>query len=101
MHLGPDNALKSAELLGGGSFLPVHWGTFSLAMHAWDQPPERLLELAPRSAARIMMPRLGEAVEPAHASGRIDPWWRSVDSAEQPLSPSAGTLPATVPWPID
>ncbi|HYL02214.1 MAG TPA: MBL fold metallo-hydrolase [Steroidobacteraceae bacterium] len=101
MHLGPDNALESAELLGGGSFLPVHWGTFSLAMHAWDQPPERLLELAPGSAARIMMPRLGEAVEPALASGRIDPWWRSVDSAEQSLTPREGKLPTSVPWPID
>lgn len=31
-----------------GPFLPVHWGTFSLALHAWDQPAETLLELAPR-----------------------------------------------------
>ena len=38
MHLGPGNALKAHALLGGGAFLPVHWGTFSLAMHAWDQP---------------------------------------------------------------
>lgn len=25
-------------MLGGDGFLPVHWGTFSLAMHAWDGP---------------------------------------------------------------
>ena len=67
IHLGPDNALKALALLGGGAFLPVHWGTFSLAMHAWDQPAEVLLELGPKGGAQLVMPRLGEPVEPSHA----------------------------------
>ena len=66
IHLGPDNALKAHAMLGG-VFMPVHWGTFALAMHAWDQPAERLLELAPHSAAQLLMPLLGQPVEPAHA----------------------------------
>ncbi len=70
IHLGPENALKALALLGGGAFLPVHWGTFSLAMHAWDQPAETLLELGPKAGAQLVMPRLGEPVEPAHAEAR-------------------------------
>ena len=70
IHLGPENALKAYALLGGGAFLPVHWGTFSLAMHAWDQPAETLLELAPKFGARLVMPRLGEPTEPAACQGR-------------------------------
>jgi L-ascorbate metabolism protein UlaG (beta-lactamase superfamily) len=31
MHLGPRNALAAHALLGGGAFLPIHWGTFALA----------------------------------------------------------------------
>jgi L-ascorbate metabolism protein UlaG (beta-lactamase superfamily) len=27
IHLGPQNALEALALLGGGPFLPVHWGT--------------------------------------------------------------------------
>ena len=46
IHLGPANALKALELLGGGTFLPVHWGTFNLALHAWDEPAETLVKLA-------------------------------------------------------
>lgn len=76
IHLGPDHALEAASLLGDGVFLPVHWGAFSLALHAWDQPPERLLELSSKSRARLLMPRLGEPVEPAHAPDRVAPWWR-------------------------
>ena len=47
IHLGPQHALEALALLGGGAFLPVHWGTFSLALHAWDEPAETLLEQAP------------------------------------------------------
>ncbi|HET9642229.1 MAG TPA: MBL fold metallo-hydrolase, partial [Burkholderiaceae bacterium] len=43
IHLGPENALKAHAFLGSGLLLPVHWATFSLAMHAWDQPAEVLL----------------------------------------------------------
>src|SRR2546426_725868 len=101
IHLGPENALKALALLGGAPFLPVHWGTFSLAMHAWDQPAEALLTLGPKAGARLVMPRLGEPVEPAHADG-FEPWWRVVDaSAREPDAPEATTLPEAVPWPLD
>ena len=80
IHLGPENALAAHELLGGGSFLPVHWGTFNLALHAWDQPAEALLELAPRRGVHLVMPRLGEPVEPSRAEV-VQPWWRSVTEA--------------------
>jgi L-ascorbate metabolism protein UlaG (beta-lactamase superfamily) len=101
IHLGPDNALAAFELLGGGVLLPVHWGTFNLALHAWDQPAERLLELAPERNVHLLMPRLGEAVEPSHEP-RLLPWWR--DTAT-PLLPAAADdsarLPQNMPWPID
>ena len=104
IHLGPANALDAYELLGGGAFLPVHWGTFSLALHAWDEPAETLLALGEQRGAQLVMPRLGEAVEPAHAADRATPWWRGVDiepSAATPAVEPAMTLPKTMPWPID
>jgi L-ascorbate metabolism protein UlaG (beta-lactamase superfamily) len=100
MHLGPQNALEALALLGGGAFLPVHWGTFSLAMHAWDQPAEVLLEQGPKAGAQLLMPRLGEPVEPAHER-RVAPWWRAVDTVSRKIEPEETTLPKTVPWPLD
>jgi L-ascorbate metabolism protein UlaG (beta-lactamase superfamily) len=103
IHLGPENALKALALLGGGPFLPVHWGTFSLAMHAWDQPAETLLEFGPKAGAHLLLPRLGEPIEPAHEKD-IEPWWRIVDKDRQkpePRTPAVGTLPKAMPWPID
>ncbi|MBP5990450.1 MBL fold metallo-hydrolase [Piscinibacter sp.] len=105
IHLGPENALQALALLGGGAFLPVHWGTFALAMHDWDEPAETLLALAPRQGARLVMPRLGEPVEPAHAA-EPTPWWRGagVPSKRQPAAspePQPLTLPKSLPWPLD
>jgi L-ascorbate metabolism protein UlaG (beta-lactamase superfamily) len=77
IHLGPQNALAALRLLGGGRFLPVHWGTFNLAIHAWDEPAETLVKLAPSLGAELVMPLLGEPVEPARVEG-VEPWWRPV-----------------------
>ena len=104
IHLGPANALEAHALLGGGAFLPVHWGTFSLALHAWDEPAETLLALAPQHGAQLVMPRLGEPVEPARAE-RVTPWWRGVDARRIDAVPVTGeepmTLPKAVPFPLD
>ncbi len=82
IHLGPENALEALKLLGGGAFLPVHWGTFNLAIHAWDEPAETLLALAPKQDAQLVMPRLGAPVEPSQVD-RVDPWWRAVAALEK------------------
>jgi L-ascorbate metabolism protein UlaG (beta-lactamase superfamily) len=106
MHLGPENALNALALLDAEVFLPIHWGTFRLAMHAWDQPAEVLYAQGSKSRARLVMPKLGEPIEPDRASGTVESWWRSVDRVpplEQPVTPESteGALPQTVPWPID
>jgi L-ascorbate metabolism protein UlaG (beta-lactamase superfamily) len=109
IHLGPHNALTAFGLLGSGKFLPVHWGTFSLAMHPWDQPAEVLYEHAARLGAPLLMPRLGEAVEPVHEV-KLTPWWRVADAgadadthALTPAPPPASVdaLPKGLPWPLD
>lgn len=83
IHLGPENALEALALLGGGSFLPVHWGTFNLAIHAWDEPAETLLALAPKRDVQLVMPRLGVPVEPSHVDRVVDTWWRAVAALEK------------------
>jgi L-ascorbate metabolism protein UlaG (beta-lactamase superfamily) len=113
IHLGPAHALDALRLLGGGKLLPVHWGTFNLAIHAWDEPAETLLRLAPEREAQLVMPMLGEPVEPARVE-RVDAWWRTITALEQE-EPNGGarvpgeelpTLPpkadgSGVEWPID
>jgi hypothetical protein len=79
----------------------VHWGTFNLALHPWDDPAETLLRMAPQTGARLVMPRLGEPVEPAHER-ILEPWWRSVDAHVGKIRREVGTrMPKAMPWPPD
>lgn len=78
VHLGPVNALEALDALGGGPLLPIHWGTFDLATHRWDQPIEALSIRGAENGARLLCPRLGEPVEPDLATMEPDPWWRDI-----------------------
>ena len=106
IHLGPEHALEALALLGGGAFLPVHWGTFALALHDWDAPAETLLALAPAQGVQLVMPRLGDPVEPSRAEV-VTPWRREVDArrrgkaAVSAQAPEPMTLPKAMPWPVD
>lgn len=108
IHLGPENALEALALLGGGPLLPVHWGTFNLAMHAWDQPAETLLKLARPRGVKLVMPLLGQPIEPARVEAAL-PWWRPLaaqdaDDADKVVAAPPGAekaLPAEMGWPID
>jgi L-ascorbate metabolism protein UlaG (beta-lactamase superfamily) len=102
IHLGPENALKAAVLLGNAPLLPIHWGTFSLAMHPWDQPAEVLLASAPTGGVRLVMPRLGQPVEPARVES-VEPWWRSAGAEPHRGLDITGAvrLPKAMPWPLD
>ena len=79
--MGPVHALEALQLQGGGAFQPVRWGTFSLALHAFDEPPETLLWLAPKQGVQLVMRQLGQPVEPAQVNS-VTPWWRGVEQAE-------------------
>jgi L-ascorbate metabolism protein UlaG (beta-lactamase superfamily) len=77
IHLGPANALKAFAMLGGGTLLPVHWGTFNLGLHDWYEPAETLFALAHAQRARILTPRLGRVFEPEHVE-QPTAWWREL-----------------------
>jgi L-ascorbate metabolism protein UlaG (beta-lactamase superfamily) len=75
IHLGPEKALRALEMLGGGAMLPIHWATFDLGLHAWDEPIETLLSLVEAKGTRVLTPRIGAPFEPVGHEG-FPPWWR-------------------------
>jgi L-ascorbate metabolism protein UlaG (beta-lactamase superfamily) len=73
IHLGPDQAVAAHRLLGGGPLLPLHWGTFNLAFHAWRQPVQRLLELM--GTQELLLPAPGQRVDVA-VGVLNSQWWK-------------------------
>jgi hypothetical protein len=79
VHLGPEQAIEAHGLVRGGVVIPVHWGTFDLALHPWTEPVERLLVGASKAGVRLAIPRPGETVAQA-APPPVVRWWPEVPS---------------------
>lgn len=92
VHLGPEQAVQAHRLVRGGVMLPLHWGTFDLALHGWTEPIERALVAAERHGVRIATPRPGGMVDPA-ALSPIERWWPTLPwrTAQQAPIRATGT----------
>ncbi|MBW2465153.1 MAG: MBL fold metallo-hydrolase [Deltaproteobacteria bacterium] len=74
VHLGPEQAVHAHQMLRGDVMLPVHWGTFDLALHSWTEPIERLVVEAHDAGITLVAPRAGEPIEPG-APPAVAHWW--------------------------
>lgn len=62
IHMMPEEAVQAAEDLQAKKLLPVHWGKFSLSLHAWDEPVTRVVYEAKKKGMDVIYPMIGEAV---------------------------------------
>ena len=74
IHMGPDHASNAHLALKGKMMMPVHYGTFSLAPHAWYEPIERLTNLAKDKNINLFVPKPGEPTEVKEAYNSS--WWK-------------------------
>ena len=62
IHMMPEEAARAAHDLKAKVLLPVHWGKFSLATHAWDESISRVLQEAEILKLKVITPEIGEQV---------------------------------------
>lgn len=60
IHMMPEETVQAAIDLKAKSLLPVHWGKFTLALHAWDEPIKRIIEKAQLLNIEVHTPKIGE-----------------------------------------
>ena len=63
IHLNPEEAVTAHLALKGQLLIPVHWGTFDVALHAWDEPIERLVQAVHKQEVQVATPLPGEKIE--------------------------------------
>ncbi len=77
IHLGPDGAADAFREMGSqGLLMPIHWGLFDLALHAWRQPIERLESLSQERGIRLWSPEPGRPTEVLPGQPLLADWWR-------------------------
>jgi L-ascorbate metabolism protein UlaG (beta-lactamase superfamily) len=75
VHMQPEETLQAHLDLRGRWLLPIHNGTFDLALHPWEQPFERVAALAAAHGVALTTPVMGERIDmlaPVPGSA----WWR-------------------------
>ncbi len=77
IHMSAEEAVQAHQDLRARRMVPVHWATFNLAFHDWDEPVRRAGAAAQAAGVTLLTPRIGEWVDAAQpfASQR---WWEAV-----------------------
>ncbi|MES2560342.1 MAG: MBL fold metallo-hydrolase [Bacteroidota bacterium] len=62
IHMTPEETAVAAKEINTKVLLPVHWAKFSLALHPWTDPIERLMKATRANEVQITTPLIGEPI---------------------------------------
>lgn len=74
-HMFPEQSAQAAGDLKTAVYVPIHWGMFALARHAWQEPPAKSVPLVENQGITALTPRLGEVFSSTSCSTR---WWEGL-----------------------
>lgn len=60
IHMMPEQTIQASKDLQAKLIMPIHWGSFKLAMHPWDDPILRATQSAKELNVSITTPEIGE-----------------------------------------
>ncbi|KRG68217.1 hydrolase [Pseudoxanthomonas dokdonensis] len=90
VHMQPAQTLQAHLDLRGKWLLPVHNGTFDLAMHDWYDPFEKIAALARQNEVLLATPEMGERLDMQQPQA-TRAWWRYADDVAVAEPGLAGT----------
>ena len=75
VHMQPEQTVQAHLDLRGRVLMPIHNGTFDLAMHGWTEPFERVSSRAAEQGITLATPRMGERLD-LRTPEPTSAWWR-------------------------
>jgi L-ascorbate metabolism protein UlaG (beta-lactamase superfamily) len=78
IHMMPEETAQAALDVKAKVLMPLHWGKFSLAMHPWKEPIERLSVKAAELGIPVLTPRIGRIVNGPDVE-LSERWWDEVE----------------------
>ena len=74
IHMFPEQSIQAHIDLKGKVMMPIHNGTFDLALHDWNEPMQKAMELSDKRGIKIVLPEFGQKVKINDPVDR-KPWW--------------------------
>lgn len=76
IHMFPEETVQAGIDLRSKAIMPIHWGSFQLALHSWIDPIERAKATAEELKANLVTPEIGQAILINDLSGLDNVWWK-------------------------
>ncbi|WP_163103372.1 MBL fold metallo-hydrolase [Peribacillus alkalitolerans] len=76
IHMLPEETVQAHLDVKGKLLIPIHWGAFTLALHDWTDPVDRVLSSANEKGVTIATPKIGEPVILGSNEYPSTTWWR-------------------------
>lgn len=74
IHMMPEEVVQAGIDLRAERILPVHWGKFSLSLHDWNEPINRVLAEGEKRNIPILHPFIGEKLN-LRSLQSFKRWW--------------------------
>ncbi|AZJ20796.1 hypothetical protein CT694_14385 [Bacillus wiedmannii bv. thuringiensis] len=74
----PEETVQAHIDVKGELLLPIHWGAFTLSLHEWSDPIERVTKEAKRLGVNIATPQIGESITLKSTDYPSSTWWREI-----------------------
>lgn len=75
IHMMPEQTAQAAKDIQAKVFMPIHWAAFTLAMHSWRDPIERVMVKAKEISQPIFVPEIGQFIELNKNLVTTRQWW--------------------------
>lgn len=75
IHMFPEQTVQAALDVGASWLVPVHWGSFCICNHPWDDSIRRVTEAANAAGLPLATPPMGKTVRYAAISAERRAWW--------------------------
>ena len=97
VHMQPEESLQAHLDVKGRHMMPIHNGTFDLALHAWTDPFDRITALAEKAGVPLVAPVMGERLD-IRQPALSKQWWKGPQPQARPAVMTEGNgVTARVP----
>lgn len=97
VHMQPEESLQAHLDVKGRHLMPIHNGTFDLALHAWTDPFDRITALADKAGVPLVAPVMGERLD-IRQPALSKQWWKGPQPQARPAVMTEGNgVAARVP----
>ncbi|MEL7002605.1 MAG: MBL fold metallo-hydrolase, partial [Bacteroidota bacterium] len=82
IHMMPEETAQAGVDVKANVVMPIHWGAFTLALHDWTDPVDRVIAKAKELSLPLTTPKIGEPLILQDTISVTSQWWKSVDQAD-------------------